>query len=153
MGRPKKIQPSLTEAIRNAERAPEPIDEMPLTCLRDFLDYNREAAKLNKKLAVCRYPYKQCPVDIHPKERVIFSRNDQPTNPLPVFLSDDKIHFDQTLIPGRTYDLPKYIVSYLAQKGKATWGWIENPDGSTETRIIDKTKRFSVTPSYRDYLE
>ncbi len=127
-----------------------PIEEMPLVTIRDYRLYNEEARRLNKKLGICRYPIKQCPVDLHPKQRVVFRRNDQPTNPLPVFLSDDKIHYDETLTPGKTYDLPEYIVNYLAEKGDPVWGWVDLPNGERETRVITKKPRFSLTTVYQE---
>jgi hypothetical protein len=142
---------SVLEASLNQVQAEKlPIEEMPLESMRDYRLYNEEARRLNKKLRLCRYPIKQCPVDLHPKQRVVFRRNDQPTNPLPVFVSDDKIHYDETLIPGKTYDLPEYIVHYLAEKGDPVWDWVTLPDGSRETRVVTKKPRFSLTQIYQD---
>lgn len=140
----------LTQALSKAETERLPIEELPLNTLRDYRIYNEEARKLNKKLKLCRYPIKQCPTELHPKQRVVFRRNDQPTNPLPVFLSDDRIHYDETLIPGKTYDLPEYIVNYLAEKGDPVWGWVDLPNGERETRVITKKPRFSLTTVYQD---
>lgn len=141
---------NVLEASLNQAQEKLPIEEMPLNSMRDYRLYNEEARKLNKKLRVCRYPIKQCPVDLHPKQRVIFRRNDQPTNPLPVFLSDEKIHFEETLIPGKTYDLPEYIVNYLAEKGDPVWDWVNLPNGERETRVITKKPRFSLTSVYQE---
>ncbi len=127
-----------------------PIEEMSLNSLRDYRLYNEEARKLNKKLGVCRYPIKPCPIELHPKQRITFRRNDQPSNPLTVFKSDDIIHFDEKLIPGKTYDLPEYIIHYLAEKGNPVWKWFENSDGSKETRISHREPRFSLTTVYRE---
>lgn len=134
--------------VNDAEPTKVAIEDMPLDNIRDYRLYNEEARKLNKKLKICRYPIKQCPVDLHPKIRVVFRRNDQPTNPLPVFVSNDLIHFDEKLIPGKTYDLPECIVHYLSEKGNPQWGWVENRDGSKETRVVSKTPRFSLTQAY-----
>ncbi len=148
MGRPKK---NMDEAIETAEKQKLPVEDMPLETMRDYRLYNEEARRLNKQLKICRYPAKPCPVELHPTERIIFNRKDQPTNPLPCYISDDKIHFEKELVPGRTYDLPKYVISYLAAKGKAVWGWCENADGSTETRVISKDPRFALQTVYSDY--
>ena len=137
-------------AIQTAEASKLPIEEMPLENIRDYRLYNEEARRINKKLRLNRYPVKQCPVELHPKIRVVFRRNDQPSNPLPVFVSDDKIHFEETLVPGKTYDLPEYIVHYLSEKGNPVWKWYEDKDGGKETRISHKEPRFSLTPIYRD---
>ncbi len=153
MARPKKVAPQqnteideiITSSVANA---PVSIEDMPLNSLGDYLRYNAEARKLNKKLKICRYPIKQCPVELHPMERVVFGRHDQPTNPLPVFLSNDMIHFDQKLTPGKAYDLPRCIVSYLAEKGTSIWKWFDNPDGSKETRVAAKDPRFSLRTIY-----
>ena len=131
------------------------IEDMPLNTLADYMRYNRKAIELNKKLKILRYPIKQCPIELHPHERIVFTRNDQPTNPLPVFLSDDMIHFDRTklkdqLRPGQAYDLPRCIIKHLAEKGVPQWGWFDNPDGSKETRKKGVTPRFALRTVYAD---
>jgi hypothetical protein len=121
-----------------------PIDSMPLESLDDYMTYNREARRLNKKLGICRYQIKPCPIDLHPKERIVFGRNDQPSNPLSIYKSDDIIDFKMKLYPGTTYDLPVYIVNYLMSKGSPEWKWFNNPDGSRETRISNYKPRFAI---------
>ena len=141
----------MTATLNEVESNKVPIEDMPLNTIRDYRLYNEEARKLNKKLRVCRYPIKQCPIELHPKQRVTFRRNDQPTNPLQVFVSNALIHFDETLIPGKQYDLPECIVSHLAEKGDPVWGWVDLPDGSRETRVTTKKPRFSLTTVYQDH--
>ena len=143
-----KAEADIGTVLKEAEKEKLPIEDMPLESIRDYRLYNEEAGKINKKLRICKYPYKQCPVELHPHQRVVFRRNDQPENPLPVFLSDDKIHFEKTLVPGKSYDLPEYIVHYLSEKGDPVWGWVELPNGERETRVINKKPRFSLTPVY-----
>lgn len=131
------------------------IEDMPLNTLGDYMRYNRRAREINKKLKVLRYPIKQCPVELHPHERVVFTRNDQPSNPLPVFLSNDMIHFDRTkrkdqLMPGQTYDLPRCVIQHLSEKGTPLWKWYDNPDGSKETRKAGMTPRFALRTVYAD---
>lgn len=138
----------MDETIKKVEEQKLPLEEWPLNTLRDYRLYNEEARKQNKKLRMCRYPIKPCPVELHPKQRIIFRRNDQPSNPLKVFVSNDIIHFDEKLIPGRTYDLPEYIIHYLSEKGNPVWKWYENKDGSKETRISHKEPRFSLNTVY-----
>ncbi len=140
----------LSTALVKAESEKLPIEEMPLESIRDYRLYNEEARKLNKKLKICRYPIKQCPVELHPKQRIKFGRNDQPSNPLPVFLSNHLIHFEQTLIPGKEYDLPECIVHYLAEKGTPVWKWVDLPDGSKETQVSHKDPRFNIRNVYQD---
>jgi hypothetical protein len=120
------------------------IEDMPLETLADYMRYNEEARKINHKLKLNRYPIKQCPVELHPTDRVEFGRADQPNNPLPVYLSNDMIEFKMRLIPGKVYDLPRCVVDYLAKKGTPIWKWFNNPDGSRETRVASKTPRFSL---------
>ncbi len=126
------------------------IEDMPLTSIRDYRLYNEAARKENKKLKLCRHKIKPCPIDLHPKQRVVFGRVDQPTNPLPVYLSNDLIHFDQKLIPGRTYDLPQCIVAYLADKGTPNWEWVDLPNGERETRMTSKSPRFTLRTIYEE---
>lgn len=145
----------MTQALEEAKPEKLSIEDMPLESLRDYRLYNEEAARQNKierarnlSSKTGAYPYKQCPVGLHPTTRVIFGRVDQPSNPLPVFVSNNVIHFDKTLIPGKTYDLPQYIVSYLQSKGNPVWDWHEKPDGSRETYISTYTPRFTLRTVY-----
>lgn len=140
----------LDTALKQAEVEKLPIEDMPLTSIREYRLYNEEARKLNKKLRMCRYPIKQCPVELHPKQRIVFGRNDQPSNPLPVFLSNHLIHYDETLIPGKTYDLPECIINHLAEKGNPVWKWITLPDGSKETVVSHKEPRFQLRTVYQE---
>lgn len=158
MARPRKSEDDMAQdVVASMVTKPEEvnIEDMPLNTLGDYVRYNRKAREMNKKLKILRYPIKQCPTELHPMERVVFGRNDQPTNPLPVFLSNDLIHFDRTkprdrLIPGQTYDLPRCIVDYLSKKGTPIWKWYDNPDGSRETRKASVTPRFSLRTIYKD---
>jgi hypothetical protein len=126
------------------------IDEMPLNTYEDYKGYNRAARKQNKRLKICRYPCKPCPVDLHPKERIVFGRTDQPLNALPVYLSNHLIHFDQVLYPGKTYDLPRVVINYLADKGVPNWKWFPNADGSMETRGCKMDSRFTLRTTYSE---
>lgn len=138
------MQESLTKAVEEKL----PIEDMPLNSIREYRLYNEEARKQNKKLRMCRYPIKQCPVELHPKSRIKIDTVNGSRNPIPVFVSNHLIHFDEKLIPGKTYDLPDCIISYLSDKGNPIWGWVTLSDGSKETRQIDKTPRFSLTNVY-----
>lgn len=140
----------LDESLKAAEVQKMAIEEMPLTNIREYRLYNEEARRINKRLKILRYPIKQCPIDLHPKQRIVFGRNDQPSNPLPVFLSNHLIHFDMTLIPGKTYDLPECIINHLADRGTPVWKWIDLPDGSKETVISHKEPRFSLRTVYQE---
>jgi len=150
MSRTKKEDSIMDSSLKAAEAEKLPIDEMPLNSLRDYRLYNEEASRLNKKLKVCRYPLKQCPIELHPKERVVFSRADQPSNPLPIYVSNSMIEFKETLIPGKTYDLPQCIVSYLAEKGVPVWKWFDKADGSRETGVSHKEPRFALRTIYAE---
>lgn len=154
MARPRKViaEPAspIDDIIKTAKPTPAAIEDMPLNSLGDYLRYNAEARKLNRKLKILRYPVKQCPVELHPKERIVFGRKDQPLNPLPVFLSNEMIEFKMKLIPGQTYDLPRCVVEYLSKKGTPIWKWFENPDGSKETRVATMEPRFALRTVYQD---
>lgn len=129
------------------------IEQMPLETLRDYRLYNEEARKLNKKLKLCKYPIKQCPVELHPTQRVTISNNDKSTHPIKVFLSNHLIHYDETLKAGGTYDLPQCVVSHLTSRGYPVWGYVDLPDGTRETKQVNKTPRFSVVQVFGDYNE
>jgi len=140
----------MNSSIEAAHSEKLPIEEMPLNSIRDYRLYNEEARILNKKLKINRYPVKQCPVDLHPKQKVVFGRNDQPSNPIKVFVSNHLIHFEETLIPGKSYELPECIINYLAEKGTPVWKWFDNADGSKETRISHKEPRFALRTVYSE---
>jgi hypothetical protein len=140
------MESSLNQAV--AEKLA--IEDMPLETLRDYRLYNEEARKQNKKLRMCRYPIKQCPIELHPKQRVKFGNNDGSMNPVPVFVSNHLIHYDEKLQPGRVYDIPECIVHYLSEKGYPIWGWVTLKDGSRETREMEKKPRFSLTTVYQE---
>jgi hypothetical protein len=147
---PKK-QETLLDKVTHEERTEESeiaIEDMPLETLSDYMRYNARARAANKKLRVCRYPAKPCPVELHPKQRIIFGRNDQPSNPLPVHKSDDMIHFEQKLVPGQTYDLPHYIIEYLGGKGTPVYERYTKSDGSEDTREVSKSPRFAIRTVY-----
>lgn len=137
-------------ALKEAHEEKVNIEDMPLNSVRDYRLYNEEARKLNKKLKMVRYPIKQCPVELHPKQRVKIDTNNGSRHPIPVFLSNHLIHFDEKLTPGKVYDLPECIVDYLSKKGNPIWGWVNLPDGSKETRQIDSTPRFTIVSIRQD---
>jgi len=132
----------IDSAIENTPK--DELEDMPINSLKEYLAYNKRARALNHKLRMCRYPIKQCPEELHPKQRIVFNRVDQPKNPLPVFLSNEYIHYEKKLIPGKTYDLPHCVVDHLQSKGLPVWKWFDNPDGSKETRISHYEPRFAL---------
>lgn len=149
MARPKKDQKNtLMDSVMDSIPEIVPIEQMPLETMRDYINYNKEARRLNKMLRICRYPIKPCPVELHPKERIVFGRNDQPTNSLSVYKSDDMIDFKMTLEPGKEYELPVYIVDYLSKKGSPIWKWQTHADGSKETYVSHYTPRFALRTVY-----
>lgn len=149
MARPKKAEETtLMDSVIDSIPENVPIEQMPLETMRDYINYNKEARRLNKQLRICRYPIKPCPVELHPTERIIFGRNDQPNNSLPVYKSDDMIDFKMRLEPGKAYDLPVYIVDYLSKKGSPIWKWQTHADGSKETYVSHYTPRFALRTVY-----
>jgi hypothetical protein len=167
MGRPRKHpekdsnvvkeEPTMTavmdteiEKAVKVEQEKVEINDMPLTSLRDYRLRNEAAAAENKKLKLCRYKLIPCPISLHPTQRIVFGRVDQPSNPLNVFVSNSMIHFKKTLIPGQAYDLPQCIVSYLSEKGTPVWKWRDKADGSRETYFSHKEPRFALRTIYQD---
>mgnify|MGYP001557944630 CR=1 FL=1 len=149
---PEESTAVLDTSLKNAEESKQPIEDMPLETLRDYRLYNEEARKINKRLRLCRYPIKQCPVELHPKQRVKFGNNDQSMHPVPIFVSNHLIHYDEKLIPGKVYDIPECIVHYLSEKGYPVWDWVTiGPNGERETRMVGKKPRFSLTTVYQEY--
>src|SRR5690606_2765572 len=82
-----------------------PLEEWPLNTYRDYRIYNEEARKKNKKARKYIYEIKQCPEELHPKQRIKFGNNDKTLHPIPVYLSNHLIHFDRKLVPGQIYEL------------------------------------------------
>src|SRR5258708_1097756 len=122
-------------SLDKAEEEKLPIEDMPLETIRDYRLYNEEARKLNKKLRICRYPIKQGPEELDTKQRIKFANNEQSMNPVPIFVSNHLIHYDEKFIPGQIYDVPECIVHYLSEKGYPVWEWVTLKDGSKETRM------------------
>lgn len=153
MARPRKVDDQeIAKAVTAAMVIKEEevdISDMPLTTLGEYLRYNKRARELNKKLRLCRYPIKQCPIELHPKEKIEFARNDQPNNPCIVHLSNEMIHFNEKLYPGKVYELPRCVVEHLASLGTNVWRWVTNADGSKETKVSHKTPRFALRTIYR----
>lgn len=145
-----KVKAETMEKIIQEAPKDTAVDKMPLTSYDEYKAYNLAARKENKRLKLCRYPCKPCPIPLHPSQRVIFNRTDQPLNALPVHLSNHLIHFEETLYPGKTYDLPCVVINYLADKGVPHWEWFTNPDGSSETRLDRKEPRFSLRTVYAE---
>jgi hypothetical protein len=141
-----KFMNSLNETVKEKIE----IEDMPLNTLRDYRLYNEAVLKENKRLKLRRHEVKPCPIELHPHQRVIFRSNDQPHNPQKVFLSNSLIHFDKTLTPGQTYDLPECIVHHLSTRENPEWAWFDNADGSRETRIKSKKPRFSLNSVYQE---
>jgi len=138
----------LEEVLQNISKEKPPIEDMPLESLADYMRYNAEARKINHKLGVNRYAIKQCPEELHPKQRVVINQTNKSTNPIPVHLSNEMIHFDRSgknaLIPGKTYDLPWCVVEYLSSKGIPIWEKRKLSDGSMDSFKIGEEPRFAV---------
>lgn len=148
----KETNSSLLDVVKEENKAEEielAIEDMPLDSLGDYVRYNARARAANKKLKIRRYPIHQCPEELHPKQRIVFGRVDQPSNPLQVYLSNELIDFKQKLIPGQTYDLPLCVIDYLAQKGTPVWDWVVKPDGSKETYKVSTNPRFTIRNIYK----
>lgn len=125
------------------------IEDMPLNTLGDYLRYNKKAREINKKLRLCRHKIKQCPIELHPKERITIMRNDKNSSKIPVLLSNEMIHFEQMLEQGKEYELPRCVVEHLANRGTPVWRWFNLGDGAKETRISHYDPRFSIRTIYR----
>jgi len=126
------------------------ITDMPFETMGDYMRYNERATSLNKKLRLARYPIKPCPIELHPHDRVTISRNDNNTGKIPALLSNDRIHFDKKLEPGKMYELPRCVIDHLAEKGTPVWKWFDKGEGEKETRISHYEPRFSIRTHYRD---
>ena len=165
MGRPKKapvkpedqINQVLEEAkidtteVKTEEPVEVPVNEMPLTSLREYRLYNERARKENKKLRINRYPIKQCPVELHPTQRVRITRVDgQGENVIPVFLSNHLIHYEKKLVPGEVYDIPKCVLHFLETRGHPVWKWFDAKNGAKETGISHYDPRFAISNIYSE---
>lgn len=146
MNKTKSLESVLEDAPKKVE-----LEDMPLESIRDYRLYNEEIRRLNKeakmkdrKLKEAPYQIKPCPVELHPTQRVAVQDNAQPNNPVKIYLSNELIHFDQTLQSGKEYDLPHCVVNHLCELHTPKWGYVNLPDGTRETRLVSKTPRFSV---------
>jgi hypothetical protein len=138
----------IDKALESTDAEPDSISSMPLNTLEDYKRYNEAASKANKRLRIARYPIKPAPIELHPHKKVEFFRNDQPMNPLPVYLSNSEIEFKKELKPTKVYKLPLCIIDYLQKKGRNQWKRFTNPDGTVENRIVGFEPRFSFREVY-----
>lgn len=148
MSKAKSPEKVMDEAIEKVEKEKLDLEDWPLETIRDYRLYNEEARKMNKKLKVCRYPIKQCPEELHPKQRVTVHIIDQPTNPIPVHISNENIHFDKKLMPGIEYDLPECVIHHLSTLGYPEWKQKIMPDGSMDTFFSNKKPRIAIRTVY-----
>lgn len=139
----------MTAVLESVEKEV-PLDQMPLETYEDYKKYNAKARLENKRARKQVYPPKPCPLELHPKTRIVFNRKDQPSNPLPVFLCNDMIDFQETLIPGKTYELPNMVVKFLQERGTYIYERVDNPDGSYDTKPKQKIPRFNINADFGD---
>ncbi len=146
----KQKEETLDTLLKQPELERMSIEDFPLETLRDYRLYNEEARKINKKLKLLKYPIKQCPVHLHPTQRIKFGNNDKSMNPIPIYFSNHLIHYDEKFVPGHIYDVPECVVHYLSEKGYSQWSWVTLQDGSRETRETGKAPRFSLVTQYQE---
>jgi len=144
-----KVETKIDETLKSIPEKLS-IEDMPLETYSDYIRYNREARVMNKKLKLCRYPIKPCPIELHPMEKIVFGRVDQPENMCQVKFSNDMIDFEQKLYPGKEYMLPRCVVDFISSRGTDKWKWKTLPDGSRETYKVGKIPRFALRTVYAD---
>ena len=149
--KPAQLQsPEAMDKIIAAVPKPHAIEEMPLTTYDEYKAYNAAARKENKRLRMCRYPCKPCPIELHPKQRVVFGRIDQPLNAQPVKKSNHLIDYNEVLKPGVAYDLPNVIINHLVEKGTPVWKIRTTPEGAADTYISHYDPRFTLRTVYQE---
>jgi len=159
MPRPKKIKASeqqVPASITKVERilsatdtkSDISLDDMPLETLHDYIEYNKAARALNKKLKIYRHAMKQCPIELHPHETVEFTRNDQPNNKMQVYLCNAIIDFKLDIYPGKKHRLPRMVIEHLSKLGTPIWEVIDKKDGSRDTIQTGFTPRFALRTIY-----
>lgn len=133
------------------------IEDMPLSSLGDYMRYNKRAREENKKakkrdpkLKLAPYPLQPCPVELHPMETVVLSRNNGKSEPIYTRLSNSMIDYEETLKVGVKEIIPRCVVEHLAGRATNRWGWVTKADGSKETRVIGSDNRFSIRTVYGD---
>ena len=154
MPRPKRKTEdgSLLDEVKKANVAAQEVDinDLPLKTLGDYSRYNSRARAANKRLKVLRHPIKQCPEELHPKQRIVLTRVDGSQNPLPVYVSNALIHYDHKMVPGTPYDVPLCIVDYLSQKATPIWKRVTLKDGSQDTVKSGEHPRFAIRTLYSE---
>lgn len=124
------------------------LEDMPLKTLADYVRYNKRVREINKGLKKPIVSIKQPPTELHPHDTVVFNRTDQPNNELPVYISDDMIHFEDKLKPNQKVKLPRYVIEYLAKKATPFYKTIDQPDGTKKTVVDHEVPRFSFRTVY-----
>ena len=147
--KPVVAETDFLEEVKAIKKASEPqIDEMPLETLGDYCRYNEAARKVNKRLRLCRYRIKPCPAELHPQEKVIIERKDGSSGPIPIYLSNDMIDYNNKITPGVVYEMPRCVVEYIAGKSSPEWGMVDKKDGSKTCVKVRNNPRFAVRTVY-----
>ena len=80
--------------------------------------------------------------------RVKFQRNDQPDNPMTIKLRNHLIDWCGELIPGREYDLPEPVISFINSRKEPKYQEVQDPDNprQTLTKIVGEKQRCYCIP-------
>lgn len=151
--KPKPVESdTLLDEVKKANVVAQEVDieNLPLKTLGDYSRYNSRARAANKRLKVLRYPCKQCPEELHQKQRIVLTRVDGSQNPIPVYLSNALIHYDHKMVPGTPYDAPLCIVDYLSKKATPIWKRVTLKDGSQDTIKSGEHPRFAIRTIYSE---
>ena len=133
-----------TMEIVDSELTSEYVDNMPLTTYSEYKKYNAAARKMNKKLKMCRHKCIPCPEELHPKEKVIITNNEQPQNVFPITLSNHLIDYNLLCEPNTPYEVPLVVINYSEGKNTPRWEAYDLPDGQTKTRQVAGSPKFSI---------
>lgn len=166
----KKKSPGRKRGSKNKPvRAAKSTDEILLLVeeirdLRNQLEQTNKRVEENKRAPVAvRLENKKkkfsAPAYSGPTKQMKFMRNDQPENPMNVYLRKvvynaeknckEMVDFRKTLVPGKAYELPDPVIDFLNTRSEPTYGERPDPENNrqTITMIVGEKQRCYCVPA------
>ena len=136
-GRPRNSE--MGQAVLVREETFEEIEKMPLETFEDYDAYNSKARKLG---IPCKSPH----VELHKHLRCKVTRLDgQANNAIRIRKRNNRIDFDETIMPGQEVELPEMIVDFLGTLSYPQYKQLQHSDGTAETVFSHNMPRFAVS--------
>lgn len=95
------------------------------------------------RLDKSRKPPVKIPEWTGPLVKVKFQRNDQPDNPMTIKLRNHLIDWEDTLHPGREYELPQPVIDFINSRKEPKYAEMQDPKNprQTITNVVGEKQR------------